>query len=175
MYFHTSIHFSILINFYEQLTRSCHFNDFRCSLWWKFSQYDIRGLVFSKCWVRQIHISLDPALTNQQLPRPCLAWWPGTHDDGMIYVQCQWRVYMFSSNQYIYSPSGWTSYRKNSRRVEIMRFRFRLSQLVWDLTGISTVSLPKRLSHFRTIDHYSIQFSYFETSRDFAMRCLTVL
>ena len=49
----------------------------------------------------------------------------------------------------LYSLSGRTSYRKNSWSLEAARFRFRLFQSLWNLTGTSAAAQPRCLSNFR--------------------------
>ena len=65
--------------------------------------------------------------------------------------------------QGLYSLNGRTSYRKISWSPEATKFRFRLFQSHWNLTGTSC-QISERY------DHYSIQSRGFETSRDLAVR-----
>ena len=51
----------------------------------------------------------------------------------------------------LYSLSGKTSYRKISWSLEAARFRFRLFQSLWNLTGTSAAALPRCLSNFRAL------------------------
>ena len=50
--------------------------------------------------------------------------------------------------QGLYSLSRKASYRKISWSLEVARFRFRLFQLLWNLTGTSAATLPRCLSNF---------------------------
>ena len=52
---------------------------------------------------------------------------------------------------YPYSQSGRTPYRKISWSLKAARFRFRLFQSLWNLTGISAAVLPKNLSNLRGV------------------------
>ena len=61
------------------------------------------------------------------------------------------RISLRNSLHGLYSLSGWTSCRKISRSLEAGRFRSRLFQSLWNLTGISAALLPRCLSNFKTI------------------------
>ena len=66
--------------------------------------------------------------------------------DGMTTIT--WSKYVVLG---LYSLSGRTSYRKISRSLEAARFRFKLFQSLWNLTGTSAAALPRCLSRLKVI------------------------
>ena len=66
----------------------------------------------------------------------------------------------------LYSLSRRTSYRKISWSLVARRFRFRLFQSFWNLTGTSATGLPR-------YNHYNTQSRGFENSRDLTVRPFT--
>ena len=85
---------------------------------------------------------------------------------GMLSSSYCWNYYPGTLG--LYSPSGWTSNRKISWSLEATRFRCRLLQSFWKLTGTSAAALPRWLSNFRAM--WSI-LHLIKTLRDLAVRC----
>ena len=66
--------------------------------------------------------------------------------------QSRWQAITWMNDDLgLYWLSGKTSYRKISSSREAARFRFKLFQLLWNLTGTSAKVLPRCLSNFRAI------------------------
>ena len=75
--------------------------------------------------------------------------------------------------QGFYSPRG-TSHLKISWSLETARFRFRLLQLLWNLTRDFSSSSARDVCQISEwYRHYHIQSCFFGTSRDLAVRRLT--
>ena len=83
----------------------------------------------------------------------------------------EYRVSLYT--QVFYSVNGKTSFRQISWGVEAARLGVLMIVSFWNLAGISTAPLPRRLSNFRTIEKSKPESRGFDTSRDLGVIRLT--
>ena len=82
-------------------------------------------------------------------------------------------IHCCKSSHGLYSLSGKTSYRKISWSIEAARFRFRIFQSLWNLTGTLAAALRDACQISERYAHNNIQSRGFQISRDLAVRRLT--